>query len=223
MSESFSEKRKKIYSYIDETTNNEKFNPDLLTIDSICKKFNYEEDEVKKILRIQNLDGDIKSINIVKKFFVPSERKKYKKISKRYEKPFPVSDFLSLIIGFVIVAGIAFLVPAFHIPLIHFITTNVPIGFLFGMLFIVIFSYLMGFFIYRLLDILFLEYEKIKNILKIFYPVIILLVILSIIFFTFTSLTENKFDNSMIIALFSISIIGGLAYSAIVHKIKEVK
>ena len=124
MSDSFSEKRKKIYDYIDETTNDEKFNPDLLTVDSISKKFKYEGDEVKKILRIQNLDGDIKSINIIKKFFVPSERKKYREISKKYEKPFPVSDFLSLIIGFMIVSGIAFLVPAFHIPLIYFITND---------------------------------------------------------------------------------------------------
>lgn len=180
MSESFSEKRKKIYDYIAEMTDNENFNPDSLTIDSICTKFNYNKDEVKKILRTQTLDGDIKSINIVKKFFVPSESEKYKKISKKYEKPYPVSDFFSLIIGFLIFAGIAFIIPAFRIPLLFWITTNLPLGFLSGMLFIIVFSYLAGFFIYRLLDLLFLRYEKIKKILQIIYPVIALLIILFI-------------------------------------------
>jgi len=221
MSESFSEKRKKIYDYIAEMIDNENFNPDLLTIDSICTKFNYNKDEVKKILRTQTLDGDLKSINIVKKFFVPSESEKYKKISKKYEKPYPVSDFFSLIIGFLIFAGIALIIPAFRIPLLFWITTNVPLGFLSGMLFIIVFSYLAGFFIYRLLDLLFLRYEKIKKILQIIYPVIALLIILFIIFFLFTVITKNEFDNTMLIALFTISITGGLAYSAISLRMKK--
>lgn len=213
MAESFSEKRKKIYDYIDRITNDENFNPESLTLNSICEEFNYDREEVKKILRVQNLEGDIKPINIVKKFFVPSQAQKYKKISKRYEKPFPVSDFTSLIIGFSMVSGIAYLIPAFHIPLIYFITTNIPFGFLIGMFFIVILSYIMGFSIYRLLDFLILKYDKIKEILHILYPVIGIFFILSIIFILFTHLTNNNFDNTLLIALFSISILGGLTYS----------
>ena len=214
MSEQLSKKREKIFEFIDQNTNKDDFQVHELTIDSISKTLNYTHQEVSEILHKQILDGDVSSINMNFTFYVPSD--KTKKILKKFKRDYSVTNFYSLIIGFLFMAIIIIFVPNFY-QIITQISVNV-IGFTLASLLIIVVSYIFGYIIYKTIDFISLKYEHIKFYIDIFIPVIGLFIVSSIISYIYTIISKKEFDTTLFATILVVSIPGGFALADVIER-----